>query len=226
MLILFLGRKEITLFFYLYMALSILSLVLDAGVIAAGMGIYPYFVAVQNGFASALCMCLLVNGFVGYQLYEDGTTQSVWILRGATVSAFALTGVVSILTFLGVAFSPTNTIPLFIVLYILNGVFLLVYVVSQVMLVVNTLQDRWPLGDIAFGVLFFVLGQVIIYVFGEQICTGAQHYLDGLFFATIFNLLAVMMVYKVCYLFTVLPYTLDAGTALIEINLVLGLDYS
>ena len=44
---------------------------------------------------------------------------------------------------------------------------------------------------------FFVIGQVILYVFGDKICEGAAHYLDGLFFATICNLLAVMMVYKV-----------------------------
>ena len=60
----------------------------------------------------------------------------------------------------------------------------------------NTLQDRWPLGDIAFGVFFFVVGQVILYVVSDTICESAQHYLDGLFFATICNLLAVMMVYK------------------------------
>ena len=67
----------------------------------------------------------------------------------------------------------------------------------QILLVVNTLQDRWPLGDIMFGVFFLVIGQVILYVFSTEICGAASHYLDGLFFATICNLLAVMMVYKV-----------------------------
>ena len=67
----------------------------------------------------------------------------------------------------------------------------------QTILVVNTLQDRWPLGDIAFGVFFLIIGQVILYVFSNTICNAVQHYLDGLFFATICNLLAVMMVYKV-----------------------------
>jgi Chitin synthase export chaperone len=85
------------------------------------------------------------------------------------------------------------------VLYLVNGVQLLVYVVMQVILVANTLQDRWPLGDIAFGVFFFAIGQVILYTFSEKICENVQHYLDGLFFATVCNLLAVMMVYKVCH---------------------------
>ncbi|RZK99709.1 MAG: hypothetical protein EOO89_30930 [Pedobacter sp.] len=50
---------------------------------------------------------------------------------------------------------------------------------------------------ISNGIFFFVIGQVILYVFGDTICDNVQHYLDGLIFATICNLLAVMMVYKV-----------------------------
>lgn len=195
----FLGRKEITTFFYIYMLLTIISLVLDAGVIPLGSGVYPYFVALQNGVSSALCTCLLVNGFVGFQLYEDGTTQSVWMLRGCSFAMFLVSGGVSILTFMGkLGLGPTNTIGLFVVVYLLSGICLLVYVVMQIILVVNTLQDRWPLGDITFGVFFFVTGQIILYVFSDTICDTAAHYLDGLFFATICNLLAVMMVYKVC----------------------------
>jgi len=110
---------------------------------------------------------------------------------------FLITGAVSILTFENKAgLSQTNTLGLFVVLYLFSAIFLLIYIIMQVILVVNTLQDRWPLGDLGFGVFFFVAGQLIVYVFGEQICEGAQHYLDGLFFATICNLLAVMMIYK------------------------------
>ena len=191
------GRKEILLFFYIYAALTIVSLVLDAGVVAAGTAVFPYFVAAQNGLASALCTCLLINGFVGFQLYEDGTSRSMWMLRGCSLLMFLVSGAVSILTFTGKGgLGPTNTVGLFVVLYVFNALCLVVYVVMQVILVGNTLQDRWPLGDIGFGVFFLVAGQAIIYIFGEQICEGAQHYLDGLFFATICNLLAVMMVYK------------------------------
>ncbi|KAL8839894.1 MAG: hypothetical protein Q9170_001574 [Blastenia crenularia] len=190
------GRKEIITFFYIYMLLTMTSLVLDSGVISPGSGAYPYFAAAQNGFTSALCTCLLVNGFVGFQLYEDGTTQSVWLLRGSSIGMFILSGGISLMTFKGWGLGPTNTLGLFVVLFLINAIFLLVYVASQVILVTATLQDRWPLGHIGFGVFFFVIGQVILYVFGSTICNAAQHYLDGLFFATICNLLAVMMVYK------------------------------
>lgn len=191
------GRKEISAFFYIYMLLSFVSLILDAGVIPPGNNVYPYFAAVQNGLTSALCVCLLVNGFVGFQLYEDGTNLSVWLLRTISFAMFIITGLVSLATFKGWAgLGPTNTVGLFVVLYLVSGIELLIYFIMQIILVVNTLQDRWPLGDLAFGAFFFIVGQVILYVFSNTICNAVQHYLDGLFIATVCNLLAVMMVYK------------------------------
>jgi hypothetical protein len=191
------GRKEITFFFYIYMLLTFASLILDSGVIPPGSNAYPYFVAVQNGFTSALCISLLINGFVGFQIYEDGTTLSIWMLRSITFVFFVLTFLISLATFKSwVGLGPTHTIGLFVILYLISGIALVIYAVMQVILVVNTLQDRWPLGDIAFGAVFLIIGQVILYVFSNTICDAVQHYLDGLFFATICNLLAVMMVYK------------------------------
>ncbi|CZT40970.1 related to CHS7 protein [Rhynchosporium secalis] len=191
------GRKEITFFFYIYMMLTFASLILDSGVVSPGNDTYPYFAAVQNGLTSALCVCLLINGFVGFQLYEDGTTLSVWLLRSVSFAFFIITVLVSLATFKSWAgLGPTRTVGLFVVLYLVSGISLLIYGVMQVILVVNTLQDRWPLGDLIFGAFFLIIGQVILYVFSSQICNAVQHYLDGLFFATICNLLAVMMVYK------------------------------
>lgn len=186
------------------MALTICSLVIDAGVVPPRSGPFPYFVAVQNGLSSALCTCLLINGFVGFQLYEDGTFLSVWLIRLTSAVMFVVSFLISLLTFKSWGgMSPTNTIALFVVLYILNAISLAIYLVMQLLLVMNTLEDRWPLGHIAFGVIVFICGQVLLYGFSDTICDNVQHYLDGLFFATFCNLLAVMMVYKVS---SVLPF--------------------
>ena len=191
------GRKEITTFFYIYLILTVFSLILDAGVVPPGGGSLPYFAAAQIGLVSALCISLCINGFLGFQVYEDGTTLSVWLLRGLSTLWFGITFLVALLTFQKWAgLSKDNTVGLFVLMYIFNGLLLLVYVTMQVLLVYGTLQDRWPLGDIIFGVFFFVVGQVVLYALSETICERAAHYLDGLFFATVCNLLAVMMVYK------------------------------
>lgn len=180
------------------MALTICSLVLDSGVTPPGSDPFPYFAAAQNGLTSALCTCLLVNGFVGFQLYEDGTTLSVWLLRFSSLGMFLVSGAVSLLTFQNWGgLSPEDTAGMFVVVYLLSAICLAVYLVMQVILVVNTLQDRWPLWHIAFGVLFFVAGQVVLYGFSDAICEKVAHYIDGLFFVTLANLLSVMMVYKV-----------------------------
>lgn len=136
---------------------------------------------------------------------------------------FIVGGAVSLLTFKNWAgLSATNPVGIFIVTYIVNAIFLFVYVVSQIILVVGTLEDRWPLGDITFGIFFFVIGQVILYVFSETICNSVQHYLDGLFFATICNLLAVMMIYKVS-----LPHRNSiVRLALTDLKIVLGFDHA
>jgi len=191
------GRKEILAVFYLYMLLSFFSLLVDAGVVPPGHPAYPFFVSIQNGFTSALVTCLLINGFVGFQLYEDGTPLSVWMLRLCSFVAFAISFLVSLATFKDFAgMGPTNTVGLFVVLYLLNAVQLVVYVILQTLLVLRTLQDRWPIATVIFGAFFFIIGQVILYVFSNNICENANHYLDGLCIATTCNLLAIMMVYK------------------------------
>lgn len=183
------------------MLLSFISLCVDAGVVPPGSEPYPYFVAIQSGLTSAMITCLLINGFVGFQLYEDGTPLSIWMLRLSSFAAFVVSFLVSLATFKSWAgMGPENTVGLFTVLYLLNGVQLIIYVALQILLVVRTLEDRWPLGDIAFGLFFFIVGQVILYALSSTICQATSHYVDGLFFATICNLLAVMMVYKVCHI--------------------------
>jgi hypothetical protein len=175
------------------------SLIVDAGVVPPASATYPYFVAVQCGLTSATCICLMINGFVGFQLYEDGTKLSVWLLRTCSVAMFLISFAVSLLTFKSWGgLGPENTVGLFVVVYLFSALFLFVYVVMQILLVIGTLQERWPLWHIGFGVLALVLSQVILYAFSEVICTNVEHYVDGLFFATLLNLLAVMMVYKVC----------------------------
>lgn len=198
MVFVLIGRKEITTFFYIFMFLTVISLCLDSGVIPIGSDPYKYFVAVQAGLASALCVCLLINGLIGFQVYEDGTALSVWLLRVVSFVWFFIVGGVAVCTFNGyLGMGPQNTMLLFILLYIVNALWLAAYVCAQIFLVIGTLEDRWPMGDIAFGVFFFAIGQVLLNAFSTKICDQVVHYFDGLFAATICNLLGVMMVYKV-----------------------------
>ncbi|KAG0250914.1 Chitin synthase, class 7 [Mortierella polycephala] len=191
------GRKEIIMFFYLYILVTILDFLLVSGIIPTSSDVYRHFTGVHLGLISATFWCLLLNGFVGFQFAEDGTPLSLWSIRISSAVVFAAVTFVSIATFTKMSpFDPENPVALWIIFFIFNGAALLIYVILQIVLVVNTLDDRWPLGDIVFGIMFFAAGQVILYVFSVDICDFTKHYIDGLFFGTICTLLSVMMVYK------------------------------
>lgn len=193
------GRREILDFFLILTTLVFLSLVVDSGVVPPGSGAYSWFVAVHAGLASACCWALMLNGLLGFQFYEDGTQRSVWGLRISSFIAFALTFVFAILTFHDYApgaFSPTQTTGLFVVLYVLNAIFIAIYIISQLILSIFILRDPWALGAVCLGVFFFAVGQVLLYAFSYEICDNVKHYLDGLFFASLTNLFAAMMIYK------------------------------
>lgn len=186
-----------TSFFYLYTLLTMCSLVIDCGVVPPASAAYPYFVAVQCGLVSATCICLMIGGCVGFAMYEDGTTLSVWLIYGCSTVMFLISFAVSLLTFKSWGgLGPENTIGLFVVVYLFSAIFLAVYIVCQVIMVLGTLEQRWPLLHIILGVVALIVGQVLMYAFSEIICDNVEHYVDGLFFATLLNLLAVMMVYK------------------------------
>ncbi|KAI9243829.1 chitin synthase III catalytic subunit [Phascolomyces articulosus] len=159
--------------------------------------LYPYFTAAHLGLISATFWCLLLNGFVGFQFAEDGTPISLWSIRVTCFTVWLTVTSIAILTFNNIGpFNYETPMILWIIYFLVNSATFALYVIMQVILVVFTLDDPWALGDIAFGTLFFIIGQVIMYVFSISICEQFKHYMDGLFLGSAFNLLAVMMVYK------------------------------
>jgi len=191
------GRKEILMFFYTYAIVELLALFLDSGVIPTANVSYPWFAAVYTGLVAALYCCLLVNGFVGFQFAEDGTPLSLWFIRLSMLAVFGVCFFVAIATFKGFAgFSNTKPIGVWIIYILWPLVVVVVYIVSQLVLVFRTLEDRWPIGDILFGAAFFTVAQVLLFAFSVTICNAVKHYIDGLFFFKLCLLLSVMMVYK------------------------------
>ncbi|ETW87721.1 hypothetical protein HETIRDRAFT_407264 [Heterobasidion irregulare TC 32-1] len=191
------GRKEIVMFFYLYAVIELLAIFLDSNIIPTANVSYPWFAAVYTGFVAAAYCCLLINGFVGFQFAEDGTPLSLWLLRIACLVVFAVSFFVSIATFKKFAsFNYTKPIGLWIIYILWPLICTAVYVVSQLVLVFRTLEDRWPIGDIIFGAAFFTIAQILLFAFSVTICDAIKHYIDGLFFFTLCMLLSVMMVYK------------------------------
>ncbi|CAH2351763.1 chitin synthase export chaperone [[Candida] railenensis] len=192
------GRTEMLQFFYLCICLVISSLVVDCGVASPSSSTYAYFVALQFGFTSAVCACIFYNGLLCFQFWEDGSRKSRFLLRIISFAWFACNYIISIITFKswGTLLNDGSTEVLFVVSYIGNALLLAAYFVSQIILVIFALDSYWPLGAIFLSAFFFVTGQVLAYVFSENICEGLSHYIDGIFFGSLCNIFAIMMIYK------------------------------
>jgi hypothetical protein len=122
---------------------------------------------------------------------------SIQLLRISCLVIFALGFFIAIATFKKIAgFDYAKPIALWIVYILWPVICATIYVVSQLVLVFRTLDDRWPIGDILFGTAFFVIAQVLLFAFSVTICDAIKHYIDGLFFFTLCMLLSVMMIYK------------------------------
>ena len=118
-------------------------------------------------------------------------------MRLSCLFVFGVSFFVAIATFKSFAgFKSTAPIGLWIIYILWPAVCAVVYIVSQLVLVFRTLEDRWPIGDIVFGMAFFVVAQIVLLAFSVTICDAVEHYIDGLFFFTLCMLLSVMMVYK------------------------------
>ncbi|KZT24391.1 hypothetical protein NEOLEDRAFT_1156895 [Neolentinus lepideus HHB14362 ss-1] len=226
------GRKEIVMFFYMYTVIELLAIFLDSNIIPTANASYAWFAAIYTGLVAAAYCCLLINGFVGFQFAEDGTPTSLWLLRIACLVVFGVSFFISIATFKGFAgFKYSKPIALWIIYILWPLVCAAVYIVSQLVLVFRTLQDRWPIGDIIFGTAFFTVGNVLLFAFGTTICNAIKHYIDGLFFFTLCILLSVMMVYKYWDSITRedLEFSVGSKAAVWEVKdplLSSGLDYS
>ncbi|KAF7297581.1 hypothetical protein MKEN_01380800 [Mycena kentingensis (nom. inval.)] len=191
------GRKEIVTFFWMYTVVELLAIFLDSGIIPTSHVTYTWFTAIYTGLVAATYACLLINGFVGFQFAEDGTPLSLWGLRISCLVVFAVGFFIAVATFKQFAgFKYTKPVALWIVYILWPLLCTVIYIVSQLLLVFRTLEDRWPIGDIVFGTAFFAAAQVLLFGFSINICNAIKHYIDGLFFFTLCILLSVMMVYK------------------------------
>ncbi|KAI8898528.1 chitin synthase III catalytic subunit-domain-containing protein [Globomyces pollinis-pini] len=190
------GREEMVIFFYMYAMLTVLEFFVISGLIPKNLSIQPVFVAAHSALVTATLFCLFMNGFVPFQFMEDGSARSLWTLRLSTIVVFGICYFISIATFKNIIFSAMNPTLLWIV-YLILGAFLGIgYFVTQLVVIFSQIDDRTPIFDIVLAGFFAVVSQICLFVFSTKACEYFEHYIDGLFFSTIFNLLSVMMIYK------------------------------
>jgi hypothetical protein len=122
-------------------------------------------------------------------------TDAIQFLRLSSLVVWGVCFFIAVATFQNITiFNYAKPVGLFVTYLIFPAICVVVYVVSQLVLVLRTLDDRWVLGDIIFGTAFYIIGCVLLFAFSTKICDAVSHYIDGVFFFTLCMLLAVMMV--------------------------------
>lgn len=192
------GRREISVFFNLYLMEEGLGIILDSAIVPTGSAAYGWMVAVHVGLVLASAWCLLANGIVGFRLWEDGTRVSVAALTGTTLVMFGAGFIVAAATFRSwsPAMTPKKQLGLFVVHLVAPVVLVIIWLTSQIFLVLRTLDTLWPLGDLCFAAGFYIAALILMLIMSPEICNGTEHFVDGLFFGVLSILLSVMMVYK------------------------------
>lgn len=173
------------------------------------VGGFPLNDAARRGFSAAHVAAiaatfwiLLLNGLVGYQLLDDGTFISVGMVLLSAAAFFVGTGYIGLDT----AFSWTGywddsyesrhrNVALYVLYQLLPLVFVFLYFVLESILVLRVLEERRPMIWLVSATLFFAIAQIFEYVISVHICRSSNGAINGTFFQTLFNLLAVIMVW-------------------------------
>ncbi|KAL7754290.1 hypothetical protein RI367_000271 [Sorochytrium milnesiophthora] len=198
------GRAEMNIFTFFYMLLLISQIISVGGWVSTSPAkfrpIYQWVTIIHVGLITATSWVLFLNGFVGFQLVEDGTPLSIYGIFMSAIVVFLGTGYIAADTMLGwtTKFVPGAnlvSIPLYALNFVVPGALLLLYVIIQVFLVTCNLSQRKPLLWLLLAVFLFAAAQAFTFFFSTMICKGAQ-YIDGKLFSTLLTLGAYISVFK------------------------------
>ncbi|GMG21010.1 unnamed protein product [Ambrosiozyma monospora] len=194
------GRKEMIFFFWCFIGFTIGTLIVDTGVSPPGSPSSSYFVAFQVAMTGSCCWSLMYAGFTAFNYWEDGSLWSMLTLCISTLIIFSVNYIIAIFTFKedwSTVINPTHTTALFTLFFVINAIFLSVYLISQILVCCCVLGfNLWALGALSLSVFFFASAELLLYAFNHHICTSLNHYVDGAIFSTLGNMFAIMMVYK------------------------------
>lgn len=146
---------------------------------------------------------MLINAVVGYQLVDDGTVLSMGALILSSAVLFIGTTYIALDTgfkwtgfWTTESYTPPNRN---IALYVLYQLFPLICLVGfyalEAVLVLKVLGETRPMLYLTGAAALFALGQIFTYVVSPYICNGTTGKIDGSMFETLFNLLAVVVVW-------------------------------
>eukprot|EP00834_Sanchytrium_tribonematis_P002458 NODE_76_length_23837_cov_1.242396.p8 type:complete len:253 gc:universal NODE_76_length_23837_cov_1.242396:10929-11687(+) len=166
------SRKQMLLIMSLYLVSIFFDLLLLGHLIPVTNAAFKVFVGFQIGVWCSLFWSIFVLGMMPLFNIED-----LRIMSYITTAVIGLVvSVISILTaFNSGPFRSATPILVFIFFLVVNIVLAALTILSQVYVVLAKTNDRYLLGIVGFGVVFFSLS-LILMAASSGVCTGAKHY--------------------------------------------------
>ena len=208
------GRIEMNLMNLFYGLLLLLDIVLN--ILGSNRG---FIGSLYAGVLTGFFWILFLNGFVGYQVVEDGSALSVWgILLSTSLFSF-LGGYFTFGVSIGniAMFGPakTNSPALFGILLIWPIVSMSLYVLLMTVLVVKQLSQRKPMLYLSLSIALAILSFIFTIRVSDQLCMGTRSndqkgalpgqtlgYLTGAPFGVFFGFLAYGLLFKFWFAIT------------------------
>lgn len=195
------GRREMQLFLLGFIFVEICE-IFTIGGFPLNSAARRAFSAVHIATIVATLWVLMLNGFVGYQLLDDGTAVSIGLIIISAALLFIGTGYIALDTafhwteFWDSTLTGSNRAYALYTLYQLTPIiFLVVFFCLEAMLVLRILGERKPMMYLIGAALLFAIGQIFQYVVSVHICNGTDGKINGGLFETLFTLLAVVMIW-------------------------------
>ena len=184
------GRGEMRTFFYLYIFSSstmIITLIFGSKL---NKHLFHHLVVLQNAVNSTMYFSIFVAGITIDRIYGIFGMRSASFMRLIVVLYLGL-----ILSFTFLCYSTKNN-AIIVLLYSLNSLFLVFYLVGQFRKLKKIKSDIWAYGVLGIIFLFFVCS-IVHTAFGSLIVAKVtERHLDSLFFVLLYNLCVAIMIHK------------------------------
>lgn len=184
------GRKELVLFFYMYIGCLSIDTVLISG-LEMDRNAYTYLTTMQLSLASTALFSLFVSGITSVIFSDIGVFKSIVVVR---VLSFVYFLVVGASTLAGLV--SKNGVMLFFVLFVLNFFIALCYLVSQLVLLIRNDSEVWAYGTLSVAAMFFAPAVTVLLYGAKYVAFWSERYLDGLFVFHLFMFCTIIMVHK------------------------------
>lgn len=195
------GRREMQLFLVAFIVVEICEIFTVGG--------FPLDDAVRKGFTAVhiasittACWILMLNAAVGYQVIDDGTPVSIFLMIASSLIFFIGTGYIALDTgfkWTGQwdhSWEPLNrNIALYVLYQLWPLICVVVFYVLESILVIRVLGEIRPMIYLTSAGLLFAIGQIFNYVISVHLCSATDGKINGALFETFFTLSSVVMIW-------------------------------